>query len=148
MISRMSSGAGRRLLIAAMALFVGTSCQDDEQCLSIPHCLSTAPKYATLTVQVSDPAPLVSIYSGSSVETGALTWSGKLSPGSAGMLLPLGTYSIEAVYVVNGDTIHAVDGDELSYSAQETCEGTCYGAVDATVDVRLKITTAKRTARE
>ena len=52
--------------------------EDTEECTPTPYnCKGTRPHDADLTIRVSSPLPeVVSIYAGTSYETGRLVWSG------------------------------------------------------------------------
>ncbi len=136
------------MLVALLWLCSGFTCQDNNEyndyqndCTLPPSgCTSTVPSTAVLTIQVSDPASLVSIYKGPYFETGTLI-SKDYPPGVGvrtwSMSLPLGDYSATAMYIINGDTIVKVDGDNLDYTSHDTCNGTCYTADNGDVDLRL-----------
>jgi len=125
-------------------LLAGAACQDEngKDCVPAPfNCDGGQPTHALLNIHVSaSPVPTVSIYSGSAYETGTLVWSGKPAAGVTDFsrLLPLGSYSVTARYTLHGDTVAlAVDGDELGFSEEETCSGTCYSEEDGEVDLSL-----------
>ena len=145
---RGSSQGLARILIAVLGLCLATSCQkDDEHCISVS--CDHGPTYAGLNIQVSDPVPLVSIYSGADYETGTLIWRGQPPSGVKEWTthLALGNYAVTARYVVGKDTTLVVDGDVLSASATENCDGTCsYSTQDGNTDLRLKGVASAKTA--
>lgn len=48
-------------------------------------------------------------------------------------------YSVEALYLKDGDTIHVVDGDRFKLKKETSeCDKTCYYFKDGMIDVRLK----------
>ncbi len=47
-------------------------------------------------------------------------------------------YSAVAEYIQSdGDTVIAIDGDDLDFDENEYCDKTCYGSASGTIDVRL-----------
>ena len=47
-------------------------------------------------------------------------------------------YSAVAEYIQNdGDTVIAIDGDDLDFDEDEYCDKTCYGSASGRIDVRL-----------
>ena len=133
----------KRSSLLLIGFLVATGCQnnENEQCVPTPSpCISTVPDHSLLYIHVSNPVPWVQIYSGANYETGTLIWSGWPALGTKdwSMALPLGDYAATARYVVDSETILAVDGTTLDFSELETCNATCYtvnsGAVDLALD--------------
>ena len=143
-----SSRTLARVLVAGLGLCFGISCQDDDHPCATTYC-DNAPTHAGLKIQVSDPVTLVSIYSGADYETGTLVWRGQPPLGIKEWTTywPLGDYSVTARYVVGNDTTLVVDGDALSSSSTENCDGTCsYSTQDWNTDLRLKGVASAKTA--
>jgi hypothetical protein len=134
---RFTRWASRAPLALACALAAGCLDEDtDEECEPMPFfCDRSRPTEADLTILVGGGGALqeIQVYSGLAVETGTLVWSGT---SARTLRLPLGDYSAKATYLSGGKTRIAVDGDNLDYSSDEYCEGTCYDEVDGTVDLR------------
>jgi hypothetical protein len=139
MKERTGRGGARGGLAAifCLALLAGCLDEDGEECTPAPwDCESSRPTSATLEIRTGGGTlKSIRVYSGSTYEDGTLVWSGT-SGGS--ISLPLGPYSAVAEYEVAGVTVLAVDGDELSYSASETCDGTCYETDDGLVELQLE----------
>lgn len=113
--------------------------EEDDDCTPAPAlCPRSIPSSANLIVRVSQPLPkLVRVYAGPTYEDGTLVWSGTPSGTVWSLPLPLGAYSATALYVNGKDSLLAVDGNEVGYTSQEHCDGTCYGPGDAEVDLRM-----------
>ncbi len=113
--------------------------EDPPECTPTPStCKHSRPHEADLTIRVSSPLPeVVSIYAGTSYETGRLVWSGTPKGKQWSERLPLDDYSVTATYKRGSKTIIAVDGDYLDYESEETCDGSCYDEVDGAVNLEL-----------
>jgi hypothetical protein len=127
-------------IVMCVTLFAG--CLDEEEgeeCTPAPwDCELSRPTTATLEIRTGGGAiQAIRVYAGSNIEDGRLVWSGT-SGGTRSISLPLGPYAAEAEYLVNGVTYIAVDGDELTYTESETCDGTCYETVDGLVELQLE----------
>lgn len=135
------------MLVALIGVFFSMACQQEgpPPCLPVRSCSHTVPTSATLYIQVSNPAPFVSVYSGSNYESGTLVWSGIVAPNGSdwAMTFPMGDYSATARYVVNKDTTVVVDGAELDYYNPETCSGICYLPEDGNINLQLNTVAAK-----
>jgi hypothetical protein len=133
---RFTRWAARMPLALACALAAGCLDEDpEEDCEPMPlFCDRWIPTKADLTILVGGGGALqeIRVYSGT-VETGTLVWTGT---SATTLRLPLGDYSAEATYISGGKTRKAIDGDDLDYSSDEYCEGTCYEEEDGTVDLR------------
>ena len=133
----------RLTLAAALTGFSGCLDTEDEgqveECDPAPYdCSHTRPHEADLTIRVSSPLPeVVSIYAGTAYESGRLVWSGVPKGSKWSERLPFGDYSVTATYKRGGKTIIAVDGDDLDYQSEDTCDGYCYEEEDGEVNLEL-----------
>lgn len=141
----------RRILLAAALVAVTACfeddacdpaylyCEDEDSCTPAPaSCKHSRPSEAALVIQVSNPLPvLVRVYRGP-FEEGVLVWSGPPQGNTWSLNLPLGDYSATALYVTGADSALAVDGDEVTYSSDDTCDGTCFSTDPGKVDLRLE----------
>lgn len=155
----MISSRGKRLLGAMAAwlwLLGGAGCATDcpeyetmdtydetcKACEDPPDqdCISVVPVETSLSIRLSQPLPrLVRIYRGKSYETGALVRQRAPSSDDYKETLPMGHYSVTALYVTGTDTVLAVDGTELSYQQLWwTCTKTCYETEPGEVDLALE----------
>jgi hypothetical protein len=114
--------------------------EDDDKCTPTPAlCNRSAPSAGYLQIDLSAPAPVrVTVYRGSSYETGTLMWSGPPVSLSWSMTVPVGNYSATALYVNGGDSVLVIDGVDVQAAAQETCDGTCYSSGTGAVDLKLR----------
>jgi len=133
------SFATRAALVLASVVLAGCLDEDEDayECEPTPLlCTRYAPSSADLTVQVGGGnLQEIKVYRGPSYEDGTLVWSGF---SGTTLRLPLGEYSATATYLLDGKTIVAVDGDELGYTSEDYCTGTCYEEDDGMVDLRLE----------
>jgi hypothetical protein len=113
-------------------------CEEEEVCTPTPSsCNHSVPSSASLVITVSNPLPkLVRVYRGQAYETGTLVWSGVPDGVSWSLTVPLNDYSATALYVTGVDTLLVIDGDEVTYSAQSTCDGNCYAKDAGELDLR------------
>jgi hypothetical protein len=102
------------------------SCEEETCIPTPPDCTGTTPASAFLNISLSEPLPVVvRIYRGAAYETGDLIEVKHPSSKTFGMEVPLGTYSVTALYIRGGDSVLAVDGGEVTYRDVTTCERTC-----------------------
>jgi hypothetical protein len=47
------------------------------------------------------------------------------------------TYSVRAIYEINGQTIYAVDGDKLEAASKQICDSTCWSVDITNFDLML-----------
>lgn len=114
-------------------------CEEEDTCTPMPeYCPRTIPEVAGLRILLSEPLPVrVAVYRGSEYETGTLNQAWAPSKKDIWIEVPLGTYSVTALYVTGGDSVLAVDVDVVDYASFETCTATCYFSDDAQVDLKL-----------
>jgi hypothetical protein len=119
-------------------LAAGCLGEDPDDCEPMPFfCARSRPTQADLTILVGGGGVLqeIRVYSGPNVENGTLVWTGT---SAQTLRLPLGDYSAEAIYISGSIKRVAIDGDDLDYSSDEYCDGTCYEEEDGMVDLRWK----------
>ncbi len=92
-----------------------------------------------LTIDRDHPRVPVAVYEGD-IETGTLLLQDTFALPTPRILMPAGRrYAMTATYIRGGDTIIAVDGDELAIKkAVGQCGGTCYVVTGGFFDLRLK----------
>ena len=124
-------------LLGFPALLALGSCQDDEDenCSPFRGCDSRKPTSAWLDCDVSDHLQRIEVRAGRYFETGSPVWSGREA---FSLELPLGWYAARALYVKDGDSVLAVDGEELTFSESENCGTTCYEREHVTLDLALR----------
>jgi hypothetical protein len=120
-------------------LFGFTCTDEDGECVDYSACeYSTPPSQGRVNFVLSEPLPvLVILHQGATVEHGAVIWSGPPTSKEWSLTLPAGEYSATALYIRNGDTTIAVDGDYAGYETVTTCDGTCYESDDGDLDLAL-----------
>jgi hypothetical protein len=114
-------------------------CEEDD-CFPPPdNCSSRTPEHAELNIVLSEPLPrTVRVYRGAAHETGELVATHAPATKELTLLLPLGEYSVTALYVTGTDSILAVDSDELGSRELNTCTKTCLVGEPGEVDLALK----------
>ena len=117
----------------------GPVCKEDA-CVAPPdNCSPETPATARLSIHLSKPLPrVVKIYRGAAYETGDLVVARTPSVQELLVELPLGSYSVTALYITGTDSILAVDGAELSYHTLDTCSKTCLVGDGGDVDLSVK----------
>jgi hypothetical protein len=153
MPARIYSGALTEALLAMMLAVILGGCADtcepspsqyceeeEEVCTPMPeYCPRTVPEEAGLRILLSEPLPVrVAVYHGNEYETGTLNQAWAPSKKDNWIEVPLGTYSVTALYVTGGDSVLAVDVDVVDYAGFETCTATCYFSDDGEVDLTLE----------
>jgi len=118
--------------------------EDDSECDPVPSvCDDTRPTTGDVIIRssVTGTGPTrLWVYRGD-FELNDEILDTSLTSGGLTMTLPVDQYySVVAMYVkVNGDTIVAIDGDEIDVNSNDYCGGvSCYEVVPANIDVLLK----------
>jgi hypothetical protein len=143
------------LLITAIFLIVAGCTDEDEdnKCESRPSdCITTPPASGDLIINVTldnlNPNPSITIYNGD-VDTGTIAG---FCGGTSGLCqnitvsestiyynnIPAGYYSVIVTYNAgDGNTVTAIDGDSNDPTSVSYCEGPCYSASTAEIDVEF-----------
>lgn len=137
----------RKLLYCLVLVFVlGGACEKkyDDFEFDCDNCYREKPGYGPLVIYFSvnaenDSIPYT-IYKGN-FEDRIVEYSGEAVFSEEQIDVPVDEYySVEALYVYKGDTIHVVDGDKLRLKKERSeCDEKCYYFEDGVIDVRLKL---------
>jgi len=133
------------LILLICAVF--TACRtyvSEEECASYDYsdCNTekplSGPLNISLTINEQYPRVLVSLIQGR-FEEGEVIWSDTLNVSDHTVNVDLNYYyTVTATYIFGGDTIVAIDGDEVKSSSEAVCDSTCWTVREGTADVRLK----------
>ncbi len=117
--------------------------ESDDECDTRPsNCLESKPGMGTLevscTINSKNPSVPIAIYRGD-FEKNDLVLRDTLSGSGKSYTVPTDQYySVVAEYRRgNGDTVIAIDGDDVDFSRNDYCEGPCYESDPGEIDVRL-----------
>lgn len=129
------------LLLALLALSLGTGCFNSSDCLPSGNCTSLAPTTASLilktTVNSENSAVPVAIYYGDASDS-VLYFTDTLTSERTTYTVPIETrYSAVAKYRRGALTILAVDGGRTNLRTTDDCGDTCYQTDDATLNLKL-----------
>ncbi len=130
--------------VLALGIFACEFLEDDEECTPVPaSCEEVRPSEGPLIVRssVTGSGPTrIWVYRGD-FELNDQILDTSISTAGFSLTLPTDQYySVVAMYVkTNGDTIVAIDGDEIDVSSDEYCGGVeCYDVDPGNIDVLLK----------
>lgn len=132
------------LLISFVLLFaIMVGCQTDDECETAPFgCLQTAPGkghlHVQLTINAANPSVPVKVFRGD-FENNDLVEDTVVTGSRISFELPVDQYySVVAEYLqADGDTVFAIDGDDIQVDENDYCEGTCFEVDDGRIDVEL-----------
>lgn len=98
----------------------------------------SGPMNISLTINEQYPRVPVSLIQGR-FEDGEVIWSDTLDVSEHAVYVDLNYYyTVRATYIHGGDTIVAIDGDEVKSSSEAICDSTCWTVSEGDADVRLK----------
>lgn len=135
------------LFIFALLLFVFNGCDflynNDEDCEPAPpSCIDVRPTIGQLiirsTINGNNTSVPIAVYRGD-FEKNDLVLRDTLISSGATYILPVDQYySVVAEYIQkDGDTVIAIDGDDISVDLDEYCDKDCYDVDEGNIDIRL-----------
>ncbi|GAB4325480.1 MAG: hypothetical protein Kow00127_18210 [Bacteroidales bacterium] len=134
------------LFLLSLTLY-WTGCEryepDEGGMIDCDQCYADKPEWVQLHVRVTlnDLHPFVplTVYKGN-IEEGMVDWVDTAWNSDYWVdVLPDSYYSVKAVYMSDGDTIMAVDGDRVKLLKNTSeCDETCYYQSGGYIDVRLR----------
>lgn len=134
-----------RIIYFILFFFVIFACERNYEFfeLDCENCYQDKPECGPLIIYFSfdDENDSVSytVYRGN-FESREVEYTGKATFTEEQIDVPVNEYySVEALYLKNGDTIHVVDGDKFKLKKETSeCDKKCYYFKDGMIDVRLK----------
>lgn len=130
-----------------LSLIGSTSCDpsffEDEECESQPSSCVTdkpgsGPLIISLTINSKNPSVPVKIFRGD-FDNGDLLLDTVVTGSGFSYILPIDQYySVVADYIQkDGDTVIAIDGDDIEVDENDYCEGPCFEMDPGRIDVKL-----------
>ncbi|MBX7151106.1 hypothetical protein K1X84_05660 [bacterium] len=130
------------------AIILNSGCEEllnaDDDCEVAPFdCIDSRPTEGQLiirsTINAQNPQVPVWVYLGD-FENNDLVMDTMLSVNGLTLILPVDHYySVVAKYIqADGDTVFAVDGDDIEVDEEDYCDATCFSLDNGHIDVRLK----------
>ncbi|MCP4134898.1 MAG: hypothetical protein GY754_28245 [bacterium] len=145
-MKRVKKPACIAVLLLLSFLFIFVRCYDlDGECTYKPDdCVETAYTQGSLNISVTakDGVTLsVAVYSGSIDVSNLGSYTPiqtlSVSSGSTSLTLSTGSYSAVVQYNIDGTTVTAVDGGEISDDTTTYCDGTCHELSNGDIDLQL-----------
>lgn len=130
------------------AIIINSGCEEllnaDDDCETAPlDCIGSRPTVGQLiirsTINAANSQVPLWVYRGD-FENNDLVLDTMLSVNGLTLILPVDQYySVVAKYIqADGDTVYAVDGDNIEVVEDDYCDATCFSLDNGHIDVTLK----------
>jgi len=134
-------------LSVIIVFIIAFSCEGGTSTFEVncAECYVPEPDSFELLVEINNISEYDSVYLQfykGNVESGELSWEGKVDVGTTEFLhrVPVNEYySVKAIYAIDDETIIAIDGDRMtSKYITDACDYDCWIIKGGILDVRLK----------
>ena len=124
-------------------LFMIFSCEGNYETINCEYCYQIEPEWGPLKIRASidDEHPFVPVtIFRNKIEDMDTEWVDTLWHADDSIDVPVNKYySVAAKYIVDSDTIYAIDGDKIkTKKVYDECDEDCYIIKGGIIDVRLK----------